>query len=598
MPPPGVSGVSSSVSARERRFQNGRYPVMLYQLQQQAIDAEIRPLEGYIRALKLRRNTFAPISSLPNEVIAIIFSFLRVRVTLFAVKPGKKPDGLAWLRVAHVCHQWREIALNQSHFWSYVDFTAVSLAGAAEILSRAKTVPLHLEARVPAGLWDDSRFGPFRRELQDRVPHICRLAISAESFHLHRIFKGLIIPAPTLEFLSIASEDGRRGGAAFVPDSLFDGSTPRLSSLELRNCDINWMSPLLGSLEHLEIRSPPKMPSLSVWLDALDQMPQLKTLTLHRASPIALPWDLIPSKVERAVTLPSLTHFEVSSPARYCGFALAHLILPALTSLCVVAESSRRDYSDVQEILSFVSRHAHGPQDSRPLQDCWTSPDVDVELSEQIALSDARYSRRVSFSITNSDDFAPGVDTGTFNAVMEALPLGGLVSFTAQKRFNKQFWLWHAPKWPLLRHVRLTPATERGFREMLMEDNKRRGGPLLPLLKTLVLVDVALLERRNLRLCDALTKRAEQGVPLETLDLRKCLATGHAIELLSEIVVDVLGPEKTYETGSDMLSEARANLLYIRRRVFWRSDDVERDTWGMDGDTSSDIYGEDEAVYW
>ncbi|KAH8999513.1 hypothetical protein EDB92DRAFT_2111491 [Lactarius akahatsu] len=589
-----------------------------YQLQQQAIDAEIRSLEGSIRALKLRRNTFAPISSLPNEVIAIIFSFLRARVTLFAIKPGKKPDGLAWLRVAHVCHQWREIALNQPHFWSHVDFTAVSSAGAAEILSRAKTVPLHLEVGAPVGLWDDARFGPFQKELQDRVPHICRLAISAEPFHLHRILKGLIMPAPTLEFLSLASENDHRGGAAFVPDSLFDGSTPRLSSLELWNCDISWMSPLLGSLKHLEIRSPFKWPSLSVWLDALDQMPQLKTLALHRASPVA-PWGLIPSEVERAVTLPSLTHFEVSSPARYCGFALAHLILPALTSLCVVAESSRRDYSDVQEILTFVSRHAHGPQDSRPLQSvlvrsngmgveivAWTSPDVHVELSEQISVSDARHSGRVSFSITNSDDWSPRVDTGTLSAVMEALPLDGLVTFTAQNRFNRQFWLWHAPKWPLLRHVRLTPAAERGFREMLMEDNKRRGGPLLPLLKTLVLVDVALLERRNLRLCDALTKRVEQGVPLETLDLRKCLATGHAIELLSKIVVDVLAPEKTYETGSDLVSEAGARLIYVEDEYSevedYDEDDADTgsddEVQDMDGDTSSDIYGEGEAVYW
>jgi hypothetical protein len=43
-------------------------------------------------------------------------------------------------------------------------------------------------------------------------------------------------------------------------------------------------------------------------------------------------------------------------------------------------------------------------------------------------------------------------------------------------------------------------------------------------------------------------KRVEQGVPLETLDLRTCLATSRAVELLSEIVVDVLGPDKTLET--------------------------------------------------
>jgi hypothetical protein len=45
--------------------------------QRQAIDAEIKSLEGSLRALKYRRNALAPISSLPIEVIADIFSILR-----------------------------------------------------------------------------------------------------------------------------------------------------------------------------------------------------------------------------------------------------------------------------------------------------------------------------------------------------------------------------------------------------------------------------------------------------------------------------------------------------------------------------------------
>ena len=36
--------------------------------------------------------------------------------------------------------------------------------------------------------------------------------------------------------------------------------------------------------------------------------------------------------------------------------------------------------------------------------------------------------------------------------------------------------------------------------------------------------------------------RVEQGVPLETLDLRLCQATSDAVDLLEEIVVDVLEP--------------------------------------------------------
>ena len=77
-----------------------------YQLQ--AIDDEIKSLEESIQTLRYRRNTLVPISSLPTEVITAIFSFLHL-----SAFTSKKLDPLAWLRVVHVCHRWREIALNQ-----------------------------------------------------------------------------------------------------------------------------------------------------------------------------------------------------------------------------------------------------------------------------------------------------------------------------------------------------------------------------------------------------------------------------------------------------------------------------------------------------
>ena len=112
-----------------------------YQLQ--AIDDEIRSLEESIRALRSRRNALAPVSSLPIEVLTTIFTLLHGPVASSPLtRPKEKPDHLPWIRVAHVCHHWRDIALNQPLFWSHVDFTTVTSAGAAEILARANTVPL------------------------------------------------------------------------------------------------------------------------------------------------------------------------------------------------------------------------------------------------------------------------------------------------------------------------------------------------------------------------------------------------------------------------------------------------------------------------
>ncbi len=177
----------------------------------------------------------------------------------------------------------------------------------------------------------------------------------------------------------------------------------------------------------------------------------------------------------------------------------------------------------------------------------------------------------MAFSVRN-DYWSPGTNIGVFDAMMAVLPLDSLVMLTSQDHkspFEKQSWLRHAPRLPLLQRVRLASSAARVFLEMLLEDNGGRESPLLPSLTELVLVYTALSERRTLRLCDALMKRVEQGVPLETLDLRTCLATSRAVELLSEIVVvvhDSSGVEDYDEddpdTGSDEVWD------------YWKIDDL------------------------
>ena len=564
----------------------------------QAIDAEIKSLEESIRALRRRRNALAPISSLPTEVIITIFTLLRGPVassdassltTLFK----ERTDHLPWIRVAHVCHHWRELALNQPLLWSHVDFTLFSSAGSAEILSRAKTVPLHLEARVPIGRWGDAQFSTFRNELQTHVSHICNLAIGGEHSQLRKILEGLVSAAPILEYLSLSCETYRNrvlSSQVFIPDNVFDGITPRLSGLVLRNCDISWKSPLLMGLKHLDIHAPFDRPSLSAWLDMLCEMGQLKTLILHWATP-ALPHDApIPSNVERIITLPSISHLEISASARDCGLALAHLILPALTQLSLTASSGRPDGSDVQEILPYVSQHSHGLQRTQPLQSMfirgnrigadifvWFNPDINDVLPDPITFLDAMLSAPLKFSFTN-EEWSPGSHTGVFDTALAALPLDNIVTLISQNRISpmkKEVWFHQAPRWSLLQRVYLSTSATRGFTKMLVEDNEGCESPLLPSLTTVVLDDTILTPRRTLRLRDALMERVEQGVPLETLDLCSCAATSRAVDLLSEIVVNVLAPE-------DIIEESEETMWDIATRGP-----------SIEGDSSGEDYDED-----
>jgi hypothetical protein len=541
--------LTSTMSANSREYQL------------KAIDAEIKSLEESIRALRHRRNALAPISSLPTEVITSIFSILRSSgPTLLA--SGKR-DHLAWLRVTHVCHQWREISLNNPLFWSHIDFNNLTLAGVTEMLVRAKEAPLHLEANVTGHQQDDARFSAFKEVLQSRVSYICHLHISADPVLLCTTLERLVSPAPTLEYLSLsmgANYRLRTPSRAPIPDTLFGGTTPRLSCLKLYQCDISWKSPLLKGLRHLEIRSPSERvrPSLADWLGALDEMPRLKELILHSASPIAPPFPL---DVERTVSLSFLTDLDISASAGDCALALSHLILPALTQLCIEAESVLLDGGDVLKLLPYVTRHSHGPQDTQPLQnvairgkregmEIYAWSDINGDASDYpfflVAIVSAP---RVAFSVTCHGRWSIDAHTELLGAAMAAFPLDNLMKLTTELdhvRLDEAFWRSHAPRWPLLECIQLAPFAVHGFTQMILQDDGGHENPLLPLLTSLALPRSALTMPRVLHLCDALMKRVEQGVPVEELDLHTCNATRHAIRLLSEIVASVWSPGALY----------------------------------------------------
>ena len=143
---------------------------------------------------------------------------------------------------------------------------------------------------------------------------------------------------------------------------------------------------------------------------------------------------------------------------------------------------------------------------------------------------------------------------------MRAIPLDGLVTLITQGFLTppfEQFWLPNLPKFSLLQHLRLASNVATRFIDWLQADNWGHEDPLLPSLKELVVVDVYLYEDWTLRLCDVLMKRVEQGVPLETLDLRTCRPDPDypaAARLLGEIVVNILGPEESPEARAQIIS--------------------------------------------
>ena len=513
----------------------------------QVIDDEINSLEQSIQVLKARRNALAPMSCLPPETLAAIFSFLPPSM-----------DNLQWIHVSHVCRQWREAALNHPRLWSHIKLSKPAPAAVTEILARAKMAPLHLD--VDFTEWRSlEQINAFERQLKDHISHthhlrICGLLPQHERY-LPTAATPVFLPLIQIPLSHYPSRD-------VIPVNLFDCTSRSLTSLELQRCDISWKSPLLKGLQVLEIRWPSQeaRPKLEAWLDALNEMPQLRTLSLHSATPVASQAPLL-SEPSRTVALPSLTKFQISASARSCTLAFAHLVMPALTSLHVVAEFRENEGEDMQQLIPYVARNVCGWQDTEPLRSilisgegkyierkhvnvfAWIMPDADIEGYDPNKYH-ASIPARLTFTATSTTWFR-GVDIGIFDALLTLLPMESVSTIIAHNytRLSKEFWLRQAPRLPSLEQAHLAPSAVKAFRDMLAEDIPP-DGPRLPSLTKLIVIHVILTAPRTLSFRDMLIERAEQGVPLDVLDLRTCTAPEHIIQLLREIVVDVKEPAR------------------------------------------------------
>ena len=543
----------------------------------QALDDEIKSWQESTRALRSRRNTLAPISRLSSETLAAIFSYLpsckwykefayyRPKYTprqekemqkwrnfslqRQATEPDRLAQDLPWIVVTHVCRRWREIALNHPGLWSRINFTKLTPACMAEMLTRAKMAPLRLEADVRYTKWSEAKFNLFETQLEAHISHIRHLEICGlRPSTLER----LVSPAPLLESLSLSKSVS--SSQFIIPVNLLNYTAPSLTSLKLDGCDISWKSPLLKCLQTLEIimLSPEARPKLEVWLDALNEMPHLKTLILESASPVAPLAPLI-SEPSRTLTLPSLTKFNISASVQDCVLAFTHLILPALTWLCVDAESYESEGEDVRLLIPYISQNVHWMQSAEPLQSfmisgrrtraqvfAWNMPDVD-NMGANMSYG-GLIPARLKFG-AKSRNWLASVNTAILDTLLTLLPINSISTLTAKSTtgLSKEFWLTHISRWPLLERASLNPPVVKGFREMLAEDTPP-SGPRLSSLTKLIINEVRLTALRTFDLQDMLIERVEQGVPLEVLDLTMCYGGNHAIKLLREVVVTVHKP--------------------------------------------------------
>ncbi|OJT15511.1 hypothetical protein TRAPUB_7382, partial [Trametes pubescens] len=105
---------------------------VLNELAKRRIATEVRSHEQESLRLRSLLNTHAPVNrKLPPEILSLIFVhyaaiFQHKQFARFSVATFQEPDKYAhkqiytWLRVAHVCRHWREVALQCASLWSFL----------------------------------------------------------------------------------------------------------------------------------------------------------------------------------------------------------------------------------------------------------------------------------------------------------------------------------------------------------------------------------------------------------------------------------------------------------------------------------------------
>lgn len=196
------------------------------------------------------------------------------------------------------------------------------------MLARSKTLPISINAAF------------VNRPLQDAVSEaLLQVSRAREVVLSSGIVQRLVLPlrdrpAQVLETLSLS----QAVLSCAMPDDLFAGETPRLTSLTLKRTELRWSSALLRpALRHLEIWDVSKdsLPTMNQVLDMLETMHDLQTLILVRALPGGTDVDNVQTRPggftfedERVITLPALRKLHLGGEMSQCTTLMAHLSIP------------------------------------------------------------------------------------------------------------------------------------------------------------------------------------------------------------------------------------------------------------------------------
>lgn len=301
-------------------------------------DREILKAKAQIAYLLLMRNSVAPISSLPNEILSIIFLY-------YAKVVEVSPCG-RWTQLMLVCRRWRVICLGDARLWSFVMPDRQGRFGRIPCPALPLETRLHRSAQLPLVCrFDLSRASAesLASVLSEHGQRIRALSVAGATNRLQTAFQG-VSDLFSLVDLNIAWKSSSLEEHPWVvPAEFMMVNAPRLRALSLHNVELlSW--PSLNDLTFLELCNYEGQdgfrPPLDDVLSLLRRSPRLTSLKLHHC------WQEngvpLVAFTNASITLPNLEGIDLSGGTSCLTVLLSTLDISASASMHFALSDSGR----------------------------------------------------------------------------------------------------------------------------------------------------------------------------------------------------------------------------------------------------------------
>ncbi|KAI0056494.1 hypothetical protein BV25DRAFT_1786018, partial [Artomyces pyxidatus] len=102
------------------------------------LEEEEIAVQHVLSSIRTRQNSLAPVSSLPSEVLAIVFKFAYEHAS-----SRENLSLLGWIEATYVCRRWRQVALDHLSLWGHISLHA-SPAWIEVMLARSQSSPIFI----------------------------------------------------------------------------------------------------------------------------------------------------------------------------------------------------------------------------------------------------------------------------------------------------------------------------------------------------------------------------------------------------------------------------------------------------------------------